>query len=365
MLYTVERVMPSKHLLLVGGGHAHIQVLKAMHGQPIAVTLVSDDLVAPYSGMLPGCLAGQYEPRELSFELAKICRRAGHRFIQQRAQRILPAERIVELSNGEKLSYDVCSLNVGIVPRELEGTTDTTQLLYVKPVASFLQRWRSATEHFHGGEKFVVIGSGAAAFELAIALAERGFSSVTLVTAEKGLVLPPRLAKLGRRALARLGVQLWEGERVSQVSAGRLQTPTRQLEFDLALVATSASPTEAIRGSELPKFSAGHVLIDDYLRVKGYHDLFAAGDCAHLESHPLPKAGVYAVRQGTVLRHNLLVALNASGALRPYRPQRQALALLISGHQRAILSWRGWAIEGRWVARLKHWIDRRFMERFS
>ncbi len=357
--------MRGKKLVLVGGGHAHVQVLHALRSSEVELTLISDVPFAPYSGMLPGHLAGIHLERDLVFDLAAICERYGHRFVQQAVVSFDPTARRLMLQDGSEQSFDICSLNVGILPQTLTSAAPAANVIYVKPISNFLARWHSATAQLPATGRVVVVGGGAAAFELAIACGVRFSGRVSLVTGAQGLTLPRGAGRHARRALADLAVELIEGQRVVRLEEGMLHFAQSTTSFALALVAITARPSDFIEQSLLPKGPEGHVIVDDFLRVKGSSTMFAAGDCAHFASHPLPKAGVYAVRQGPILAHNLLTALSGNGELERYVPQRTMLSILITGTGDALLCWRGFAFRSKWAARLKNWIDRRFMREFS
>jgi NADH dehydrogenase FAD-containing subunit len=133
---------------------------------------------------------------------------------------------------------------------------------------------------------------------------------------------------------------------------------------DLVIWATGAAPPDLVRDSPLERDAGGFARVRSTLEVVGAPDLFAAGDCAALEDHPwVPKAGVYAVRQGPVLEANLRARLRGD-ALRAYRPQREFLALINLGQRRALGTKWGIALAGRWVWCAKDRIDRRFVRRF-
>lgn len=357
--------MPGKELVLVGGGHAHVQVLHALKSSGINITLISDVAFAPYSGMLPGHLAGTLDEREMVFDLKNICDRLGYRFIQQAVASIDSANRVLALSDGSTLSFDICSFNVGILPQTIPGNSRSSKVIYVKPISSFLSKWRIATSELATQGQVLVVGGGAAAFELAIACGIRFPSRVSLITGEQGLTLPPGAKVPALSALHDLGVELIEGHRVEQIDEGELRVAGSLKPFSLALVAVTARPAEVVSHSDLPRALDGHILVDDFLRVKGSAVLFAAGDCTHFESKALPKAGVYAVRQGPVLAHNLLSTLNGRGDFKSYVPQKKILSILITGRDEALFCWRGLVFRAGWAAVLKRWIDRRFMRKFS
>ena len=74
----------AQELVLVGGGHAHVDVLKRFGLEPVPgvrLTLVTRDLETPYSGMLPGLVAGVYSRAESHIDLTRLVSSAGARLI--------------------------------------------------------------------------------------------------------------------------------------------------------------------------------------------------------------------------------------------------------------------------------------------
>ena len=105
-----------KQLVLVGAGHAHAQVLLDWLHAPLAdteLTLVSPTALAPYSGMVPGWMAGHYRWDECCIDFARLCRRAGATLRIGMATGIDPAASELRIDDGDKLSYDALSLDIG------------------------------------------------------------------------------------------------------------------------------------------------------------------------------------------------------------------------------------------------------------
>jgi selenide,water dikinase len=348
-----------KRLVLLGGGHAHLQVLRALAREPLAqtgVTLVSPYPKLVYSGMVPGMVAGHYAADECTIALAPLAVRAGLRFIERAATGLDAAARRLRLSDGSDLAYDVLSIDIGsVMPREaIEGASE--HALFVRPIEYFMPR--SAT----------VVGGGAAGVELALALQFRfgAGSRVSLLSGDLPLLgaYPARVREFGRRALKRSGIALHEQGCV-QVAADHIVLASgERLACDLALLAIGGSAPRWLAASGLALDAQGFVATGETLQSSSHAEVFAAGDVASRIDVPRPRSGVYAVRAGPPLALNLRRFIDGA-ALQRYRPQARSLNLLACGEQRAIVSWGPLAAEGRWAWHWKDRIDRRFVAAFK
>jgi selenide,water dikinase len=373
-----------RELVLVGGGHAHVQVIRAWAMRPLAgvrLSVVLDRAEALYSGMVPGFVAGDYAPAECEIDVVPLARRAGARVILAAATRVDASERRIEVAGRPALAYDLASLDVGSSVRGLELPGVREHAVATRPIRDFVDRLDAAIARAvaarAGGARAPlrvrVVGGGAAGAELAFTvesrLRARGVAAEVALVTDASELLPGAPAALRRRARAELdarGIRLHAGARAVRVNARELALEGGgALACDLAVWATGAAPVPLLDASELPKDAAGFVRVRDTLQVEGHDALFAVGDCAALASAPwVPKAGVYAVREGPVLATNLRRAL-AGARLRRYRPQRDFLALLNLGAKRALGAKWGVAFGGAPAWRLKDAIDRRFVRRFQ
>ena len=367
-----------KHLLLVGGGHAHALVLEAFARSPepdLRLTLVAKDRRTPYSGMLPGHIAGIYDRDAMHINLDRLAQRCGATLIQGEAVGFDAEAKRVLLKDGEALSYDILSIDIGITP-DLSGIEGAAEhALAVKPIGDFLAQWDrlvGSTEKPDGPRRFAVIGGGVAGICLAFAISSflrkrLGVDRrVTLIGASASPELNAGMRKRIGRALQRHGIEVHAGDAAVAVGPdGVTLASGRRVPADAVLVSTRAAPPLAIRQTSLAKDQDGFLAIGPTLQVLNNGAVFAAGDCATMVEHPRPKAGVFAVRQGPVLARNLRRMLRGE-ALEAYTPQRDHLVLIATGDGRAI-GGRGRfiAFEGRFAWRLKDWLDRRFMRRFG
>jgi pyridine nucleotide-disulfide oxidoreductase family protein len=322
-----------RRLLLLGGGHAHVVVLRAVRG--LEATLVTPYPYHTYSGMVPGLVAGHYRLEEIRIDLAAQAARAGVKLVLGKVAALDAARRLARLEDGTEIAYDRASLNLG----SQAGAPDYA--LPAKPFEPFLESWLERKDRVRSA---ALVGAGAAGIELAMAIAHRTAARVALYSDRPGVA--PRIG----RALQRNGVEL---------RAGTPFTDGLRADFDLVVWTAGAKALPWLGDSGLAIDERGFVLVDGKLRSISHPEVFAAGDCATLRDAPHAKSGVYAVRHGEVLAHNLL-----DGELRSYAPQRRALQLLSCGDRTAIADWGGVSWEGAWVWRWKDRIDRRWIARF-
>lgn len=357
-----------RELVLVGGGHAHVQVLQRLIMKPvenIRVTTILDRPLAMYSGMVPGVLAGDYQPAEAEIDVWALTRRAGGRIVDAPAIGLDRNAGRVLVEGRPATRYDAVSFDVGSTVAGLDIPGVREHAVPTRPIGRFVERVTAAMRD-RPSPRIVVVGGGAGGVEVAFTLQHRTKGQVTLVDARKE-VLPGWTASFGRKVLAaadKRGI-LRVVARVTSVDPGlvHLDAAPGQLPFDLLVWVTGAAPHPWMAALDLPKDERGFLRVSDQLQAED-RAVFGAGDCVAVGKHDLPKAGVYAVREGPILADNLLAYL-ADRPLRTYAPQRGFLSLLNLGGQDALGARGPVSFQGAWVWRWKDRIDRRFMKMFQ
>ena len=390
--------MPSTHqssptlrdIVLVGGGHSHVGVLKSFGMRPlpgVRLTLICTDVHTPYSGMLPGYVAGHYDYDAVHIDLSRLAVFAGARLYRDEVVGLDRAQRTVLCRNRPPVPYDVLSINVGSTP-QLGGVPGAAQnAVAVKPITRFNERWLSLLQRVqsHAGKTTVaVVGAGAGGVELLLAMQYRlrnvlqsmGRNPDELafhLFTSSATILPTHSAGVRRRfdaVLAARQVQVHRNAAVTQVQPGRLLTAAGQVvDADEIVWVTRAGGAQWLQDTGLSLDADGCLRVNDCLQTVTDPAIFAAGDIARMDNYKLEKAGVFAVRQGPPLTENLRRSVQGT-PLKPYHPQRSWLALISTGDKVAVAS-RGWLGLGGpgWVGaqvwRWKDWIDQRFMRRFQ
>jgi len=361
------------HLILAGGGHAHLAVLDSFRRRPAAgvkLTLVTPHPRTTYTGMVPGVIAGQYQLAQAQIDVERLARQAGGSFVAARVTRIDAAAGAVTTEDGQRLRFDLLSLDIGSQPAE-QGRIRAA-VAVVKPIEEAVAAIEAQLRLWQGrNPRFGIVGGGAGGVDLAFAIARRLRTTGGQVIICDSSTRPlsgrhPNTSAQVAKALHHHRITFLGGVEVEAAEPdGLALAPGTRLKADAVVWATGAAGHALLRDSALPVDERGFLLVGDDLRSREHPQLFAAGDCATLASHPrLPKAGVYAVRQGPVLAANLRAAI-AGKSLEAYRPQSETLALLNTGDGRAILSYGARTYWGRAAWWLKHRIDRRFVAAWS
>jgi selenide, water dikinase len=375
----------TRHVVLVGGGHSHVGVLRSLGMQPLAnvrLTLISTDTHAPYSGMLPGYVAGHYSHADVHIDLQRLATFAGAALCHDEVIGIDRQAQTVLLRNRAPVHYDFLSLNLGATPQVARVPGALEHSVPVKPIVRFNQRWLALLERVrqHPGQTTIaVVGAGAGGVELLLAMQHRLRGELQqlgrdpddlrfhLVT-QSAEILPTHNAGVRRRfrtVLVERGVQVHVDTAVSEVQEGRLLAASGVIiDADEIIWVTQAGGAPWLQTTGLALDNGGFVRVNEHLQSVSDPRIFAAGDVAALVGHPLERAGVFAVRQAEPLTANLRASVQGQ-ALVAYRPQRKWLALISTGNRYAVASRGSLGFAGGWVWHWKDWIDRRFMRRFS
>lgn len=366
-----------KRLLLIGGGHSHLEVLREFGERPVPdveMALVNPGRNAPYSGMIPGLIAGDYDWLQCHIDLAQLSGTARARLIDDRATGIDPSAQRVSLASGGSAHYDLLSIDVGSTSAGAEAAGVCEHVVSVKPIEGLLAAVEKLRERARGGSlgRVAVVGAGAAGVEVALTLQHRLRSETValpafLILTDTPHVMPGhdgRARRIVERILGERGVAVVAGTPVAAVTAAGIELAGgRQVPSDAVVWATGPGAAPWLRATGLALDARGFIAVDRTLRSTSHLNVFAAGDCATRVEDPQPKSGVFAVRQGPALAANLRRAL-AGEAPVPFAASSRALALLNCGNRYAVASRGGFALEGRWVWHWKDRIDRRFMARY-
>lgn len=365
----------TRDLVLIGGGHTHALVLRMWGMKPlpgVRLTVINPGPTAPYSGMLPGHIAGHYSRDELDIDLVRLCRFAGARLIEGEAIHIDRQGKKVTVPGRPPIGYDVASIDIGIHSEMPELAGFAAHGVPVKPLGAFASRWGAFLSQVRAGEiapEVSVIGGGVGGAEVAMAMAHalKGAGvepHVSLIESAEALGnMQGRLHRQVLNGLADNGVEIRFGAKVAKVTEKAVVLADgSNIPSQFTCGSAGARPHAWVAGTDLP-VQDGFIKVDETLACMDDVDVFASGDCVHLTASPRPKAGVYAVRAAPVLLHNLKARLTG-GTAKAFRPQASFLKLISLGRKSAIAEKAGFSAQGDMLWRWKNSIDQKFMDQF-
>jgi len=368
----------TRDIALIGGGHTHALVLRKWAMKPVAgarLTLINPSPTAPYSGMLPGHIAGHYQREDLEIDLVKLARFAGARLVMAPATGIDRENQRIQVQGQADISYDIASVDIGITTEIPSIAGFTEHALGAKPLPRYTATWQQFLNDAKAGNlpaEVAVIGGGVAGVELALAMMHRlkseGIPTATVTVLEAKNTPLGGIGKGAQKALMhhmqRLGVELEAGVTVAKITAEAVHLDDgRQLPSAFTVAAAKPKPHGWLAQTGLAN-TEGYVEVAPTLQSRVDSNIYATGDCAALTFAPRPKAGVFAVRQAPILYHNLRARL-LGHASKPFRPQKSYLKLISTGGKGAIADKAGLKLDGAVLWQWKDRIDQKFMQRFS
>lgn len=351
------------NIVFAGGGHASLPAISLAreYAGDHTFTLINDHPWLYYSGMIPEYLGGTYAIEETRIDLQRHASKNNCAFVQGKITGIDRVQKKVAILNRDPISYDLLVLDVG---SQTPFVPDSPRSQPVKPLY-ILKEIEAFIKHSIGSRtlSLAIIGGGAAGCEIALNLSSKYDSSslkLTLVHNRSHLLpdaFPEWVGEEIRKRLEERGVTVFLESRGSE----------ENLNADLILWATGTKGYDWLRESGLETDDRGFVFTDDSLRSSDPH-ILAAGDCGTIRSmRDLGKVGIHAVKQGPVLKENLKRILEKGGqaGLKQFKPYLINPLILSTGVGDAYWGTSRFALRGKWALKLKHYLDKRFVEQYT
>jgi NADH dehydrogenase FAD-containing subunit len=368
--------MSRKRLVFVGGGHAHIYSLKYADRfieQGAEVVLIGPDRFHYYSGMGPGMLSRIYEPEKVRFDVQAIIESRGGSFVKGKAAAIEAKNRRLVLEDGKAIDYDVVSCNVGShVPLQLIPGAEGLAFP-VKPIDQLERVRETIIEKIKNGTpNILLIGGGPAGVEMAgniwrLVRAHKGNAQIILANSTDRLLpnVAARAGRLAEKSLSRRGVKILSNFMAASMDERAVHSQSGDtISYDLAILTIGIVPPRIFVDSGLKTSPDGALLVNDYLQSLDHPEIFGGGDCIAIQGKSLGRVGVYAVREGPILFHNLLARLTGK-SIKAFRPQKRYLLIFNMGDGTGIFVRWPLVWQGKLAFRLKNYIDIGFMAKFQ
>ena len=343
----------SKHLVLVGAGRAHLQLMRALakHGAAnLRLTLVAPQPYYIVPALLPAYISGQCDIGALCRPIDTLVELSGAAFAPAHVVALDATGRRVQLSSGDALHYDVLCVNEeaaferDLIEHYIPGARRNA--MFVRPYTTFLQLWPQVQAMAQARPvQFALIGNDALAVELAMALtwvlSQLHGGRVTLVAGE-GELLAGHSPVLRRRVLARLralNITVLP-EHCVRIDNGAVHlSGGGVLVCDAPLFALASPQPHWLIEAGLQRDENGLLVLNERLQSESHRQIFVVPENAPLEIGP-------------TLEANMRCALDG-GQLRAMPRKGEWLQLLDSGGGEAIAAFGPMSLEGSGVWRYK------------
>lgn len=374
-------------IIFLGGGHSNAIALNLWNKNPLPnvdLTLISNVKYTPYSGMLPGYVAGFYSYDDIYIDLPRLAKVNRCNFCLDEAIGLdLKKNQIICQKNG-KINFDYLSIDIGSTPDTIDLLEGKDYIIPAKPIPQFINSWHQIINKVQENPaqkiSIAIVGGGAAGVELALNIKTRLKS---LIDSEQllNINLFNRSSKIlsshnnctsnyAYQKLVNNNIKIYLNETANKVIKISENTYQIQCQSDLEINTnyiiwvTQASCPEWIKKSELKTDEKGFILISNTLQSLSHKNVFATGDIATIEGYSRPKSGVFAVKQGKPLLKNLKRIIQ-NKPLTKYYPQKNYLTLIGTGDKNAIASWGFLGFESPLIWQWKDKIDRDFINTFK
>ena len=365
-----------KTLILVGGGHGHLYLLKQLITEKIPdyeVILISSGPRQYYSGMASAYVEGIYNESAISVDLHHMCHLAGVTFIESDVTGFDPEAKHVMTKEGQRINFDLISFDTGSLTMTDHIPGAKSFAKKVKPLGQLTEVKRQIDLFTGESLKITIVGGGASSVELALAMKGYGTQlkrgiSMTIVAGHGGILqnYKAKLRRYSEQSLKKQGIEVHSGAHVTKISEDTVVLQNGdQIDHDIVLLATGSVAHEFYRNSGVQVDAKGYMRVNSFLQNIDYPFIFGIGDCIVFDAYDyVTKVGVYAVKEGPILWQNLK-AYSQEEPLKTYLPQEKYLSILSTGNKSGVLEYYGLVMHGSWVWQLKNWIDVKFIQQFQ
>ena len=367
----IEEIPITNDLVLIGGGHSHLSVLMKLAKRPIngnRITLITNEIDTPYSGMIPGYIEGIYSWRDSHIDLYRLCLKLNVRFIHAEVERVSAHEKEIYFKDRPKIKFDVLSINTGIQSNNREIKGAAKYCLPVKPISKLTNNFLNKITNF---KSIAFIGGGAGSVELALAIKKRFLNinqdiKITIITGKRGLLstFPQKTKLTSLKTLEKFKIDIIEYKRVLEVKPKQIILSDKSmLKIDKAILSTNSMTPKWLAKSDILLTKDNYILVNKSFQTN-YKYVFASGDVIDFNNQNLKKAGVFAVRSGKPLAINIKQFILGKKLIE-YKFNKNYLALIGTSKRSAIATKYNLTFNSRFFFYLKKYIDQNFIKKFS
>ena len=367
--------MAEKKLVLIGGGHSHILLLKKLGMKPIKglnITLITPEPELVYTGMLPAAILGSYSFDQINIDLIKLANFAKCRIIFEAVDKINLNKKEIYLDDRMPFGFDILSIDIGI-NYQLSNISGAEKFsIPVKPFNNFIHNWRKFVSNLTIKKNIIelsIIGAGAAGCELALCINHKikslGREPKIYLIDKKEIAgnLPAQAKNKILKLLKENKIILRNNINISSIAKGKIHIEDGEIiSSDLILSVAGGKPHNWLSETDL-NLKNGFVSVNQSLQSISHDFVFASGDCASIINIPTQKAGVFAVRAAPFLYQNIQNYV-IKKTLKKYNPQKKFLQALTISNKKALMFWGDITLLGFIPWLIKDFVDRSFIKKF-
>ena len=370
----MNKISFQNQLVLVGGGHANIQVLRELcmknyHG--LHTILISKEYHATYSGMTPGFFFNKFSQQEIDIDLQRLSFNAGATFIRDEVIDLDLKNNQIRPLKHPSIYYDILSLNTGSISNNQNLKIDhLSNCINVKPISNLVSELTKIDDVVSQNKDscISIIGGGIASYEISFSLKQRYLDKVKINIIGDNHLSEKNINQSSKKKLRnvaeQMGIDMIE-DRVEQIKSNYLVLSSNKIiESNLNLLSTGANISPWLSKTDLLKSETGFIAVNKYLQSQNFENVFVTGDIAEVSNYKRAKSGVMAVRQGQVLKKNIFLKLQNKKMVE-FKAQQNWLYLIGTYNNKAILNYYSISIHSSWSWYLKVLIDQRFIKKFS
>ena len=371
IMIETEEIPIKNDLILIGGGHSHLSVLMKLSKNPIngnRITLITNEIDTPYSGMIPGYIEGVYSWRDSHIDLYRLCLKLNVRFIHAEVEKISARNKEIYFKDRPKIKFDVLSINTGIKSKNSEIKGSSKYCISVKPISNLANIFLDKITNF---KSIAFIGGGAGSVELALAVKKRFLNinqeiNVTIITGNRGLLstFSAKTRAISLKTLNEYKINIIEYKRVLEVKENQIILSDKStIKVDKAILSTNAMAPKWVTKSDILLNKDNYIVVNKFFQTN-YNYVFAAGDIVDFDNQNLSKAGVFAVRSGKPLAQNIKKYILGK-KLDNYNFNKNYLSLIGTSKQSAIATKYNITFDSKFNFYLKKYIDQKFIKKFN
>lgn len=315
-----------KHIVIIGGGFSGIYALRELISEKnIKITLIDKHTYHNLQPEVYDFIANKANIADVTIDLSSLCRGLDHPFLEYKNLRVTNIDyekNTIHTQENESVTFDYLLLTAGtrtFFPKSIDGLNNTDDIKKLHRALYFKQNFeeqlfKKIEDEAKKCDKthIAVVGAGLSGVEIAAEMAyyakkffKRGSFScdnfkISLISS-KNTILPgfdPKMVRMSNQRLKELDINIITDTKMESCDKEYLNLSNgTKLRYSFVIFAGGIEASNLLLRSSLQKNKKGQILVDQYLKVNGFDNVFAAGDNAQIND-----------KNGNIMPANVTVA---------------------------------------------------------